>query len=673
MIQRAHSFLSVLIALQFLATDVAADQSNERRLIDSYRSVCQAQVQVASCQKQLKAFRFEAIQQLYRDGNASWLESQKSKLAHQQEIVRHSYIEEFHLFVDQVAKEIKGLGSNEHRFSAIKVFLPGSNRMVGWVDGLQLDGQVNEVQLGDVKSEISLRINQLASAKSKLGGATDPQWHKKMKLNASLAEARLKLSQAKFEYLTNLVAQQSKQPQHLKSVKRTLRPEYDQGLLSIVRQIAAVEAAADGDIQRLSLQLQREQERLDSLGKLAKEGYATDAEIQNFQKRVADLESAVSNRRVDQENLATVAQLQGPLDSLPGEFKSYQSVSDWPAEVFANTNQIQYLIEQRRACYIQKAKLEIALLQLNLNQTILKKLEQSFAKFESKQGSGSAKMVRLLSDGQKKEINSYAWKVEALKSDIRAAEEKVQILTLEESRFLKQVSLTNSLPDLVDESIESDVVNIEMNVALLNTFLWQPKRPTSSNAGSNKQLRFGYVESNIIDHIGIDVGLVMLQTCGYPLGRFEDDDELLRPVQLIDYSNRMSYSPSRSYRLQVGPNYSGTLYTNDHRYARSVTSNRIIAAPSLYNSPYATDAYRQNQIESPRFHFHVYPFGILRSDYRRFATPGQPPWLLPGSPNNLRYNQLRTDALRSPNGKTGNQMLKSKNYLDLSRPYYGSN
>jgi hypothetical protein len=219
--------------------------------------------------------------------------------------------------------------------------------------------------------------------------------------------------------------------------------------------------------------------------------------------------------------------------------------------------------------------------------------------------------------------------------------------------------------------MDSETVSLEMDPAVLNSMVSVGMKASRNlSTSSTRKVHFAYVESNIADSLGFDANLVMLQTFGFPLGRFEDDDDLLRPVQLIDYSRRMSYSPSHSYMLKVGPNYTGTLYRNQSRYGYHPNSNRSIAAPSLYNSPYATDGYRRNQVKSIRNFERAYPFGILRSDLRRFATPGQPPWYIPGSPNNLRYNQLRTERL-SPNGKTGNQILKSKNYLDLTRPTIG--
>ena len=672
MIQTARDLVfPVLILSTFFAEFTTADTAFNQRLIDSYHLVCKAQYDVARCEKELSEFRFEAIENLYLGGNASWLEMRKSKLALQEKVVLQKFLRQFEEFVDQIAEQVAIQGSEEKHFSAIKVFLPGSNRVVGWIEGVRLDTQIDKNQLSDAQYELEINKRLYDQAKKRLGSTADGRWNRKMRLNASLAEAKWKFARSKYDYLKKLQTLQSRLSKNNQTVvRRTLRPEHSPELESTVRKIASLEANRNSDILRLRFHLQRQQQRLDAVEELAQQGYATNDEIGQIQQRVMDLKYAIESRKLDQQNLAKVKFSNGEV-IIPTSVV-YEAPSSWPTELFVDPNQIQYLIEQRRACYMQQSKIEIAQQRLILNQTIIERLTQSNANFNAKQGSRSTRTGKLLSEGQQKELNAYVWKNKSLKFDIDVAKEKQKVLILEEERFLKQVALISELPELAPDLVDAESLSVEANVELLNSMLLLSKESLAETK-LTKHLRFGYIESNIVDTLGFDVGLVMLQSNGYPLGRFEEDDDLLRPVQLIDYSRRMSYSPVRSYRLQVGPNYTGTLWTNDYRYARSANSNRGIAAPSLYNSPFATDSYRRNQVKSTRHHARAYPFGILRSDLRTFTTPGQPPWLIPGSPNNLRYNQLRTDALRSPNGKTGNQILKSKNYLDLSRPYDGSN
>ena len=292
---------------------------------------------------------------------------------------------------------------------------------------------------------------------------------------------------------------------------------------------------------------------------------------------------------------------------------------------------------------------------------IVERLEQAASKFDQA-AQNQDRFAQMLKAGQKREYDNYAWKIEGLRESIASSKKRSRILRLEEKRFLAQADLMNR-----ESSDPSDqIVGVE-GAQLLASILTTTNSDTEPS--SKCTIRYGYIESKILDTIGQDAELVFSQSPGYPIGAFAEDDELLNPVRLTSYARSLNFARSRPVRFN-GPNYSGLIDRNGKLRNSFQNPNTGIAAPSLFNSPYATRNYRQNQVVTYRFYQRAYPFGILRSDLRRFLNSSQPPWLFPGSPNNLRYNQLRTDYGPAPFGRSGVNTLKSKNYRDLSGPGY---
>ena len=170
---------------------------------------------------------------------------------------------------------------------------------------------------------------------------------------------------------------------------------------------------------------------------------------------------------------------------------------------------------------------------------------------------------------------------------------------------------------------DSSVFGLELDPKWLHTIV-SVTNNTPAATGEHKRVNFSYIESNIVEALGIETDLLLNQN-RYPLGSFIDGN-VLRPFLSNSFSSS-SYRSKSSLRLRVGPNFTGTLHKDVFRSALGDYQNlfgRSNFGPSLY-----------------RGSFHrAYPFGILRSDLRRFSTPGQAPWLFPGSSTNLRSSQI---------------------------------
>ena len=102
------------------------------------------------------------------------------------------------------------------------------------------------------------------------------------------------------------------------------------------------------------------------------------------------------------------------------------------------------------------------------------------------------------------------------------------------------------------------------------------------------------------------------------------------PVRLASESNLFFGSQSRYDGPSIlrfhEPHYSS-------RWDCAIRDFGVSSRDSHYTQPPRI----RSGIESSR---DVYPFGILRSDLRKYLPAGYPPWYLPGSPNNLQTTNL---------------------------------
>ncbi len=136
--------------------------------------------------------------------------------------------------------------------------------------------------------------------------------------------------------------------------------------------------------------------------------------------------------------------------------------------------------------------------------------------------------------------------------------------------------------------------------------------------------------------------------------RFRDYNPIYQPISLSSYVYQRRGIPSSTLPKSTLP-------------SGAFSISPAAKASVRYGSLSLSDSRLQGQSAHRSFRRvdRAYPFGILRSELRSFTTPGQPPWLLPGSATNLRSSQLRTNVRRDSFGRTGNQLLKTTRYSDL--------
>lgn len=671
----SHNLLVSVICCFSISFDcgaVVAQTESPCPTLNQYIKVCHAQLQLIERQADKAKWRYQKLSQLRNDGFASWQEVQRQKFNTDTLALKAKYYCEFMLFLKDVSREIESrLPSDSYVESGsppVKVFLPGSSRMIGWIQGAEINNDSIGSELDRTDANLKQAEHRLEKLHQQLqNNRLDQAFRKKLKLDLEIARQQMLVHAETKQYLEMLKRLDETENVGL-SWTHTVTPATDKELASLVSALASLEANFDGKLHQVQRHLDREQNRLEMMKRFAKEGKVNASEIRQLDEHVTELRNTRNTIKHDTEVLQLAAQnLAANLNPESADHatasQEYSPVNQWPDSALLNFENVRYLIQQRWNGYQELARTEIAKRKIDWIQEIIQRLDKTTRSFEAATKSDD-RFARMLKTGQQKELDNYVWRLEGLQQSVTSSETKAAIHRLEEQRFLVQADLMNDNDSKVSGS--DPLVDLQ-GVRFLTSAL------TTMNAGSElenqKVVRYRYIESKILDSIGHDAELVFSQNLGYPMGVFAADNDLLNPVQLTSYRRSLEFARIRPVRFN-GPNYSGLIERQGRSGNSFQNSNADIAAPSLYNSPFATNNYRNNQRHSIRFYERAYPFGILRSDLRRYLNSSQPPWLLPGSPNNLRYNQLRTDDWRKTMGGSGSTKLKSKNYRDLSGPSY---
>ena len=665
------TFLAVVLILAVNTLPMFAEELSPCPILDQYIEVCNSQLKTLDCDLKEQRWHHENLANLKANGFASWQEVQRLLfIVDSIEIKKHN-LAKYVYFLSSLRNEIEANHDsnsfNETDSKAVRVFLPGSSRMIGWFSGTDSGDQNSKDELSQARESLRVAQEQVRLAQKQISkNSTDELWRRKTQFNLVKAEKQRDLQLAKNKYiekLNNGTNQDEAEPQHwTHTVTADDNPEFKK----LVASLAFAEARSDNQLRLIERHLFREQRRLGALEKLAIQGHSSKAEISALKNHVAQLADARNELKNNMNNLVLSSKSLGhdfsTIDSLD---QPYQKVSSWPANVVADFISVQYLVEQRRNYFEETARKEIAKRQLDWMDEISRRLKQAAHAFDQK-NPDQDRFTQLIKIGQQKELENYLWKRESLEEMIALSDSKLRILKMEERRFLYQSDLMNTVA-----SPNSSETLVSIGAAdLLGTILTSNLAPSVISEPTHKSIRLGYIESNLLENLGTEAELVFSQSNGYPLGLFAEHDDLLRPVKLTSFTRILNFAGRRSFKLATPASRQGLVDQYGKLQRGYQNRNYDIAAPNLYNSPFATNGYRTNQLSDSRSFDRAYPFGIIRSDLRPFARFSQPPWYFPGSPDNLRTNQLRTDAKRNVFDRTGSDLLKSKNYLDLTRPGY---
>ena len=337
--------------------------------LNQYIEVCAAQSALFDSEFDKEAWRYEKLLQLKKDGYASWQEVQRQKFNVDSISLKKEYFQEYAEFLQAVSRKIES-DSNaasyaENGARTVRVFLPGSNRMIGWIQGAELGSYSVEMQIERADKYLAEAKHDLEKSRKQMQiSGSDDSFRAKSELNLNIASQRVNLQKQTKKYLQTLVRQGESLDVDSRW-RRTVSPEDDVELKSLVVSLASMEANFDGNLKPLQRLLRRERNRLKVMKRLAKQGKVDSGEINRLVEHVAELQAAVQTIENDIEVLELASKsLNVEVNEDSHQDKTanqeYLAVNQWPAEVVADFDSVQYLIEQRRNFYQEQARLAIA-------------------------------------------------------------------------------------------------------------------------------------------------------------------------------------------------------------------------------------------------------------------------------------------------------------------------
>jgi len=559
------------------AEHVVEDKPFSEAYVDAVKAEHQLMLTLLTKEKS----RLESLQELRSGGHASWLEVRKQQLNFDQQRTACEMFGRFGKFVDN----LENLAAPQHWNRQTIGKMPFTD--------LMLSSQQHDKEQLDVDQlwqDYQTMIAQQRAARDKLEfelnslTASDP-WRKGYRMRLQVATAELKASQAEALLLDKF-----------RSLDRNHDlPETTEfaSTLTDSNLAKSICSQCEAHVKLIEHSLESESLRHSKLIELQKLGVGSQRDI-----------DAVSQRR---DELAMMKQLQTSVMKYLHEIEEEPAVA---SEINLDPAMQNNAWEEIRNQFSQleaTAQYEAAKLEKEMLTEVLHRLEGAAAN-NSATLTGNH-LSASLAAGQNAELQNY-------RNRIKSVDLQMQ-LALTRQHSLQQHRLTNTYVVAMKENPSADSeLQISLRAAtplgskaMLSGFLTtSPKATPSANVLFLSHVGFGSYSSCPTRFGNLYTGYQSVQLL---------DNSRLLPLSSPD---RLSLkSPFSRSSLNLTPNRS---------------SNSALFTKRDFGSTYL---YRRSL---PTFR-RPYQNGILRPEYRKFLTPGQPPWLFPGSPANFGASPFR--------------------------------
>lgn len=440
--------LAIAVAVVVAPAGVAAGSLDEANMAYAEE---EALTQVLDARLSLEKWTLDQFILLRREGNATWLEA-----AHQQSVVdtlqsERTATQQLVRFLDSLRDRVKQScsGKSELRLAdapddlpAIKLTLPGSERLVGWLEWDQasasmrasylLASRASSVPPADVQKQIDLAADKLANYKQKVRQLAEITGSEKAtndlaraEVELAVARAELKLAHlmrqrqrsdsARFQRAAMYMDDDSTKEDSTKDEEADTTPPTDAALLvatdatyithqsdSALRiatlSAAAQEARNQGALRAAEIDLRRLQRRADDMDQLNAAGLATRRDVQEAREEIDSAKALLENLQVQQSNLVnsyeSLRQLADKdgfrtepfrFASIPADATSAAQYrpQDWaslPMLCFTNATVVRHVIDLSR----QRSQAEASRGALFANLKMLENLEARLAKAEKR-------------------------------------------------------------------------------------------------------------------------------------------------------------------------------------------------------------------------------------------------------------------------------------------------
>ncbi len=629
---RIFAFILVLLLCNFSEADDLSQTLQQRLELQS------AENDLIQAQLRLEQWKHDQLDELYNKGFASWLEVRRHQLVVDSIAVRLKSAVEFQSFLSDVQVEQQSaIDSHTPVFSKrhgspVKVFLPGSIRVIGWIEGQSsiksTDVRAHEIELDSVRERLAKAQKRFDETK-KLQ-SIPANWIEKASLDLSVAKKEFEYVKALKHFPIPSNIAEASQTHLIDGIKNFVSANDCVELRRATSKVAKAEATAMGQIECAKIMLARQQQRVDAIARLHSEGYASANELQSVSEQVSRIQLDLNMLIEMQNTLANASAKFDDPDDSPSEV-AYPSVSAWPIIVSHDREFALHLIDLRRESYLESSLAQIARLKSGMLQDVALRL-----KLAAKRGTPDSDFGSVLNEGQRNEIQAYETEIELADASAVAADEKRRTYIHEECRFIQQAIAQY---DAARNQMVSSNTSFFSALGFLNWF--HPTGAVFSSGASHWVPRYSYLESDRFNALDQDSCLLYWQSSVNFIGSPYLPDSVnrvhLQPMQSMWLSSQSGRCYSSASGLQVDPDWMKYLRCNVERNDDSVVPYPL---PSIVDdlkngNHYGRYGYRSYGIYS------AYPNGILRSELRSRAPVGQLPWYLPGSPSNLRPNDFR--------------------------------
>jgi len=624
------AMLLALFSGSFLKANDELDQALHRLSV-----LHSAEINLVQAQLDLERWKHAQLEELHKNGFASWLELRRHQFKVDSIVARLKSFRDFELFLLETETKKQSVGENrslvfrKRDSRPIKVFSPGSVRLIGWIEG-QTSGEPRKIESN--ATVIKAAQEKLAKAEKrddlmKNSDSSSAEWREKVTLELAVAKRELEHLRA-FENLQMPSHHDSTLAVLIDEIENFVTSDQNDALKLATITVKQAEAATSGHIKSAQIMLVREQRRADAVRRLHSQGHASAKELAIVNERLAEIKSQLDGFTRNREALKNSIRTTKNQNELVAA--SYESVNQWPVIVFNDQEFVLHLVELRQEFFNEIAISETARLKAEFLQQVLDRL-----KVAPKKSNPESQIGLVLNEGQRNEIESYEIDIQFANASLAATLERQQILVHEESRFLQQIIALNDAAR--HEIATSEKPSIEA-LSLLGRI--RPTAVMASNGNPKPLTRFSYLELDDLGAVGRSSNLSLAQSnlrfVGSPYSFRSLDLFNLRPVRsslLLSDSRRANAGWED---LRVEPHWMKYFHRNLRQNSYTVLR--------MSSPPYA-DAWPQ-KVFYGQYGYRAfggtygYPNGILRADWRSNTTPGQVPWYAPGSPANIRANQL---------------------------------
>lgn len=567
---------------------VSAEQVVESKPFqEAYLDAIKAEHQLLLAQLTKEKSRLATLQELRNEGHASWLEMRHQQLNFDQQKTAVEMYGRFGRYVEQ--QENLAAPSQWKRLTIGQ--LPFTDLMLS---SKQHDDQ--PLDLAQLATDYRSLIAEQQAARDKLEfelnslTATDP-WRKGYNLRLQVANSELKASQAQARLLDTF------RQQHLNDGLQD-----DMNFASKLTDSKLAKSICDQcevHIKLIDHSLQSESLRLGKLVELQKLGGGSQR----------DIDAATEHRN----ELSSMKQMHTSVMNYLHEIAEEPAVDENANDNFVAEVGSRNTWEEIRNQFFQleaQAQYKVAKLEKEMQVEILQRLQTAAASNAATSHGGQ--LSASLAAGQQAELQNHQRKIEFADLQMQLAITRQH--SLQQHRLSNTYVVAINDNNLIDKGPSLSLSAAKLTTgpsALLSGFVTSPVKANLSSTSKGRSAFLSHAGFGSFSSIPTRFGSLH---SGFRSARFFNS-----PLHLnssIPLSLRTSRSPLSTTSL-------GSRSSNSALFPKRNFGSTFLYKRSL-----------------PTFH-RPYQNGNLKLEYRRFLTPGQTPFLFPGSPSNFRKSPFR--------------------------------